>query len=139
MRILVCGLPGSGKTTFARELLLQLGANACWFNADNVRKLYDDWDFSYQGRIRQAERMKKLADDSSFEYVICDFVAPTKEIRDIFSADYTIWMNTEQKSIYIDTDRIFEKPKYNECDYIVEIKNVESTVKHAVDDILKLK
>lgn len=138
-KILIMGLPGTGKTTFARKLMEQLnskGKIAAWFNADNVRKMYDDWDFSTEGRIRQAERMKKLADESGFDYVICDFIAPTKEIRNIFAADYTVWMNTEEKSQYEDTNAIFQKPQIGECDYIVKVRNASNTVPYFIGVIL---
>ena len=38
MRVLVFGLPGSGKTTFAR----QLSAGHAYFNADEIRKMFND-------------------------------------------------------------------------------------------------
>lgn len=136
MRILVCGLPGTGKTTFAKELLSQLGEEACLFNADDVRNMYDDWDFSMEGRIRQAERMRRLANDSGFKYAICDFVAPTEEIRNIFSPDYTIWMDTEEKSEYEDTNKLFERPSL--WDYIVKVKDVTNTVNSCVEQIHEL-
>ena len=135
MRILVCGLPGSGKTTFARELLTQLGEDACWFNADDIRKLYADWDFSYEGRIRQAERMRRFAYESGFKHAICDFVAPTEEIRNIFSADFIVWMDTETSSRYEDTDKLFERPV--KWDYIVKAKDIENTVSPCVSQILQ--
>lgn len=104
------GLPGSGKTTLAQALQLKL--NCPWFNADTVREQYNDWDFSPEGRIRQGRRMRGLADNcpNNPEYVIADFVAPTQEIRDIFAADYTIWVNTVRASNHPDTDSIFEPP-----------------------------
>lgn len=140
-KILVMGLPGSGKTTFARELMEQLGKadkTAAWFNADDVRKMHDDWDFSHEGRIRQAERMRKLAnDDIMVDYVVCDFVAPLKEMRDIFAADYTVWMNTEEKSQYEDTNAIFEKPQIGEWDYIVKVKDSINTVSYFIDIVLQ--
>jgi adenylylsulfate kinase len=106
------GLPGSGKTTLAQELNKKLPSH--WYNADTVRQHENDWDFSMQGRIRQAHRMKTLANDSEglgVKYVICDFIAPTKRIRKIFDADFTIWMNTLNTSRYLDTDKIFEIPQ----------------------------
>lgn len=105
MRILICGLPGSGKTTLAYQLKNIL--KCPHHNADDIRELYDDWDFSIEGRIRQAYRMKELSDKPY--PVICDFVAPTKHIRDIFGADFTIWMDTTTSSKYRDTDKIFEE------------------------------
>lgn len=107
MKILICGLPGSGKTTLACALSKLI--DCIWYNADAVRSKYDDWDFSEEGRLRQATRMKQLADDSN-GHVICDFVAPTKEIRDIFDADYVIWVDTIKKGRFKDTNKVFEPP-----------------------------
>ena len=53
------GLPGSGKTTLANELAPML--NAKRLNADEVRKEANDWDFSEEGRKRQASRMADFA------------------------------------------------------------------------------
>lgn len=107
------GLPGSGKTTLATELV-KLLSNVEWFNADNVRQQYNDWDFSKEGRIRQSNRLKYLAEKSTATYAICDFVAPTEEIRKLFNADVTIFVDTIDNSEYSDTNSIFEKPsKYD--------------------------
>jgi adenylylsulfate kinase len=125
-KILVMGLPGSGKTTLAEELKSQLqlkGKTVAWFNADYVRHINNDWDFSSEGRIRQAKRMKELANGMMTDYVICDFVAPTEEIREIFKSDFTIWMNTEQWSNYQDTDKMFEKP--TKADYTITAKDAK--------------
>ena len=111
MKILIMGLPGSGKTYLAERL--QPLINAAWYNADQVRKMSNDWDFSEEGRERQSFRMKSLADfeKENGRIVICDFICPTKEARKIFDADYCIWMDTIKESNYKDTDKIFEEPK----------------------------
>ena len=109
------GLPGSGKTYLAERLknIIQ----SAWFNADEIRKMANDWDFSDQGRLRQANRMKSLADFEKLNgrTVICDFVCPTKETRKNFNADILIWMDTIEKSVYDDTNKIFDVP--NKVDF----------------------
>jgi len=113
-RILIMGLPGSGKTTLAEELKHQLvAANKTFvhFNADEVRKKYNDWDFSESGRIRQSIRMRELADSCpEFDYAICDFVAPLVEMRNNFKADWVIWMDTIREGRYADTNAMFQEP-----------------------------
>lgn len=112
-RILIMGLPGSGKTTFASSLKLKLkaaGKNVVWLNADNIRKEFNDWDFSPEGRIRQSIRMRTLADESTADYVIADFVAPLVEMRNNYKADWTIWMDTIDQSRYEDTNKMFINP-----------------------------
>ena len=95
--VLIMGLPGSGKTTLAKELVPLLEAK--WLNADKVRTQYNDWDFSADGRVRQANRMRDLAKKlrDLGNYVVADFVCPTKEARKLFGADFTIWMDTIEK------------------------------------------
>ena len=56
MKILVFGLPGSGKTTFSKKLLEHKN-NIDHYEADKVREAFNDWDFTKDGRLRQASRM----------------------------------------------------------------------------------
>ena len=114
MRILVFGLPGSGKTTFAR----QLSAGYAYFNADEDRKMFNDWDFSPTGRTRQAQRMgclSSLVDG----HAIVDFICPFDDDRHEY--DVKVWMNTIKKGRFDDTNQMFEKP--NHCTF--EIKNFD--------------
>ena len=108
------GLPGSGKTTLANELATLL--NAKRLNADEVRREASDWDFSEEGRKRQAKRMAdfalKLRKDNN--YVIADFICPTPEARSLFPSDYVIWVDTIKEGRFEDTNKMFVKPdKYN--------------------------
>ena len=126
-RILIMGLPGAGKTYLAQALKQHLESHSVlfhpsaetvsssqarvqWFNADDVRKRFNDWDFSQEGRIRQSHRMRELADDSSADFVIVDFVAPLPEMRYNFKADWTIWMDTIDAGRYEDTNKMFTPP-----------------------------
>ena len=126
-RILIMGLPGAGKTYLATalkkyielnsdffnpqaETFVASGATVEWFNADDVRKRFNDWDFSHEGRIRQSHRMRELADRSTADFVIADFVAPLPEMRYNFKADWTIWVDTIDAGRFEDTNRVFDAP-----------------------------
>ena len=127
IRILIMGLPGAGKTYLAQHILDHLQdtykarelssmpfskAKVGWLNADDVRKKYNDWDFSTEGRVRQSLRMRELADSMiEYDYVICDFVAPLVEMRNNFKADWTVWVDTIDKGRFEDTNKIFVKPE----------------------------
>ena len=109
------GLPGSGKTTLAKELAFLIDATR--INADEVRKEANDWDFSEEGRKRQSRRMADLAKKKQQEghHVIADFICPTKEARTLFPADYVIWVDTIKKGRFDDTNAMFEKPEKFDC------------------------
>lgn len=130
-RILIMGLPGSGKTTlagalkkyleengeisYARALQEHIGNFKCqvnWFNADDIRRKYNDWDFSNDGRIRQSIRMFQFSIEAGGDYVICDFVAPLVEQRNNFKADWTIWVDTIREGRYADTNAAFVEPEH---------------------------
>ena len=108
------GLPGSGKTTLANELAPML--NSKRLNADEVRKEANDWDFSQEGRNRQAKRMADFAAQlkERGNYVIADFICPTPEARDLFPADFVVWVDTIREGRFEDTNKMFIKPdKYD--------------------------
>jgi hypothetical protein len=129
-RILIMGLPGAGKTMLAGELkkylelhgeisygralnehIGDLNAKVNWFNADDIRRKYNDWDFSQDGRIRQSIRMFQFSMEAGGDYVICDFVAPLVEQRNNFKADWTIWVDTIREGRYADTNAAFVEPE----------------------------
>ena len=119
MKILICGLPGSGKTTLAEPFAKLIGA--VHINADAVREEYDDWDFTVEGRMRQAARMKYLADGIVKAGKICvaDFVAPTRQAREEFAADYVVWMDTIDQGRFEDTNKMYEPLEQDEYNYHV--------------------
>jgi adenylylsulfate kinase len=109
-KILICGLSGSGKSTLANPLSEMM--DAVWLNADEVRREMNDWDFSDEGRRRQANRMNMLSNVllTAGKSVVADFICPTEETRKHFGADFTIWLDTTNESKFADTDAIFETP-----------------------------
>lgn len=158
IKILIMGLPGSGKTFLSRELKKYLETHSNidtipkyklanlekmpftykskvnWFNADDVRKQFNDWDFSKEGRIRQSLRMLNFALNCSEDYVICDFVAPIPEMRHNFKADWTIWVDTIDAGRYDDTNKMFVPP--NVYDFRVTEQNAEKWAAFIGDHIL---
>ena len=158
-KILIMGLPGAGKTYFAERLKKFLEENGTiqnlssirlttleslprsnivsvqWFNADEVRKKYNDWDFSREGRIRQSIRMAEFALTCSADYVICDFVAPLPEMRHNFKADWTIWIDSIDAGRYEDTNKAFVPPDI--YDFRVTEQNAEKWVPYVGERILK--
>jgi len=157
-RILVMGLPGAGKTYFAERLKKYLEDNSSidtmpvsrmteyevaprtynskvdWFNADDVRRQFNDWDFSKEGRIRQSLRMLEFAIKCTGDFVICDFVAPLPEMRNNFKADWTIWIDTIEKGRYEDTNKAFTPPDV--YDFRITEQNAEKWVEFVGDHIL---
>ena len=150
-RILIMGLPGSGKTYMAAALKKYLEdhsvfyhtdsesvkssqARVTWFNADDVRKRFNDWDFSQEGRIRQSHRMRELADKSADDFVIVDFIAPLPEMRYNFKADWTIWMDTIESGRFEDTNKIFTPPDV--YDFRITEQNAEKWAEFIGEHIL---
>ena len=144
-KILIMGLPGSGKTMLATALKAYIESNSTLkhmpahrmqdtvptsykcsvdrFNADDIRKRFNDWDFSKEGRIRQSLRMAEFAFKSTGDFVICDFVAPLVEMRNNFKADWTVWVDTIDQGRFDDTNKAFIPPK--EYDFRVTEQNAE--------------
>ena len=125
MKILIMGLSGSGKSELAKELhslFQEHNILSVRINGDEVRESYKDWDFSPEGRLRQAERMARLAKKSNAQFVIADFIAPTKQTRDIFNPDMLIWLDTIRSSKYTNTDVVFQNPK----NYQFKVKKKDS-------------
>jgi hypothetical protein len=155
------GLPGSGKTFMAAALKKYIEENSSirhmpmsstinmeripttykctvdWFNADEIRKRYNDWDFSKEGRIRQSLRMAEFALKSSGDFVICDFVAPLVEMRNNYKANWTIWLDTINKGRFDDTNNAFIPPE--QYDFRITEQNADKWAEFIGNHILENK
>ena len=133
--ILIMGLPGAGKTTLANELAKLIKAKR--LNADEIRKAANDWDFSEEGRTRQAKRManEALKLKSAGNNVIADFICPTPEARKLFPADYVVWVDTIQKGRFDDTNQMFVKPE--KYDFHVTSQDAQIWAPKVYEDIKK--
>ena len=127
------GLPGAGKTTLADEMAPLL--NAKRLNADEVRKAANDWDFSEEGRTRQAKRMADFALKLKNEgnYVIADFICPTPKARSLFPADYVVWVDTIKEGRFDDTNKMFEKPAH--CHFEIINFDYQNIIKEIRDKL----
>jgi len=136
-KVLIMGLPGSGKTTLASKLVPLL--NAKWLNADEVRKESNDWDFSEEGIKRQAKRMASFAEKYKKDghNVVADFFCPTSKTRELFNADYLVWVDTIDKGRFEDTNKIFVKPE--KFDFRVTTKNAELWAYQISDKLIPYK
>jgi adenylylsulfate kinase len=121
-KILIMGLPGAGKTFLAAALKKQIESysapmegcfyDVTWFNADEIRKKFNDWDFSHDGRIRQSLRMAQLAIHEPVDYVI----------------------DTISEGRYADTNKAFIPPE--QYDFRITEQNAEKWAEFIADHIM---
>jgi adenylylsulfate kinase len=133
MKILIFGLPGSGKSTLAKPFADLIGG--VHISADEVRTKYDDWDFTKAGRVRQAQRMRHLADGvvMAGKVAVADFVCPTYITRLEFNADFTVWMDTIKEGRFEDTNKLFEPPATVDYHVAKWFDNTHETLMLAVE------
>ena len=133
--ILIMGLPGAGKTTLANELSKLIECKR--LNADEIRKAANDWDFSEEGRKRQAKRMSDAALKIKKEgnNVIADFICPTPAARELFPADYIIWVDTIKEGRFEDTNQMFVNPK--NFDFHVTTQDAKNWAPKIIKEIKK--
>ena len=122
--ILIMGLPESGKTSLSDAIKDAYTGTVMTINADEVREKANDWDFTPEGRIRQANRMADLvkeiyemnmtlSEEFRDNYVMVDFICPTVETRRLFNADIVIWCDTVKDCQYEDTNSQFQRPQFS--------------------------
>jgi adenylylsulfate kinase len=139
--ILIMGNSGSGKTSFAEKLVHEIndrGYPVSWLNADDVRKEFDDWDFSDDGRERAACRMRVLAEQLDQQFVVVDMISPTERTREIVKPDFVVFMNTIKEGRFDDTNELFEAPPCELVDVCFDNYPEQNDAKEVADKIMYL-
>ena len=88
-----------------------------------------------EGRVRQAKRMAEAALKLKAEghYVIADFIAPTPEARNLFPADFIVWVDTIKKGRFEDTNQMFVNPK--NFDFHVTTQDAKNWATKIIEEI----
>jgi adenylylsulfate kinase len=104
MIIWLTGQPGSGKTTLSKQLLLNMGTNVFHIDGDDLRELFDNKDYSENGRRRNVELAQQIAEylTNKNKHVIVSLVSPYKDQRDKFKEK----MGNKLAEIYVHTSEI---------------------------------
>lgn len=105
MIVWLTGQPGSGKTTLAKEIMLS-GPLCQWYHVDgdDIRELFDNKDYSEQGRRKNIELAQQLAQylHSKGKKVVVSLVSPYKDQRDKFKEK----MGDDLFEVYVYTSEI---------------------------------
>lgn len=128
--ILVFGLPSSGKSALCNYVLKEESfKDTEYIKDDEIRRKYNDGDYSVKGQIRQAEIIYKIAYESQKEYALCDFVCPIASVRNLFKDSYKIYMNTIKSCRFEGANKMFQPPK--EGEYNLEIRSLDNMKQQA--------
>lgn len=144
MIIVLFGQPHSGKTTLAelvRQFMqLKKHTDVHHIDGDQLRKLYDNTDYSREGRIANLNRASDIAAflDSKGLDVVISMVYPYKEARAYLN---TLIPNVKWVYLTYDGERGREKFHVKDFDYpigedVMTINTSNQTVHDCLVDIL---
>jgi hypothetical protein len=128
IRVLIMGLPGSGKAKLAKKLN-KLLPNSSVIHSSEERVKAKDVDYSTDGHLRHVYRMLEICRNAKTENVIIDMSCPLPEMREILNPDIIIWLTNEENCDTVESKDLFEPPAF----YDMKINNVK---KHQVEEML---
>ena len=142
MIIWLTGQPGSGKTTLAKEIMLS-GPLCQWYHVDgdDIRELFDNKDYSEQGRRKNIELAQQLAQylHSKGKKVVVSLVSPYKDQRDKFKEK----IGDDLFEVYLFTSEIRGREDYFVKEYepptekYLRLDTTKDTVEESVKKILE--
>jgi adenylylsulfate kinase-like enzyme len=151
MILVLFGQPCSGKTTIANSLLdlkIYNPNGVLNIDGDYIRKLFDDKDFTKEGRIRNLNRASDIAYflDSKGVLVIMSLVFPYKEGRDYLNKliDNIKWVyltydkneNRGRETYHVSDFEIPDKDEIDKMDYM-QYNTSGKSIEVAKSDIIK--
>lgn len=126
------GQPGAGKTTLANALNLRI--NAIQVDGDDVRSVFNNKDYSKEGRIKNLTLINNIVrflDHKNFD-VIVSVVSPYQEIRDQM-------LDLNIKYFYVYTSEIRGKEQFFVEDLEIGKNDVMlDTTNKTIDEVLSL-
>jgi adenylylsulfate kinase len=121
MIIWLTGQPGSGKTTLAEWLKAHFYGNAIIIDGDDIRHVYQNKDYSEEGRRKNIEKAQDLALFLHHKNLtpIVSLVSPYRDQRESFKEK----MGKDIKEFYIHTTNIRGRENFHVQDYEPPLEN----------------
>jgi adenylylsulfate kinase len=136
------GQPGSGKTTLAKSIM-ERRYFSNWFHidGDDIRKLYDNYDYSKEGRIKNVMLAQQIAEylHSKTENVLISIVSPYKELRESFKKK----IGDKLIEVYVHTSEVRGKESFFVEDYELPTENYidvctdDISIEDCIEEIFK--
>jgi adenylylsulfate kinase len=121
MIIWLTGQPGSGKTTLAEWLKAHFYGNAIIIDGDDIRHVYQNKDYSKEGRRKNIEKAQDLALFLHHKNLtpIVSLVSPYRDQRESFKQK----MGKNIKEFYIHTTNIRGRENFHVQEYEPPLEN----------------
>lgn len=139
MIIWLTGQPGSGKTTICNQMLSINSFNVLHIDGDDLRELFDNKDYSENGRRKNIELAQQIAQylSNKGKDVLVSLVSPYKDQRDKFKEK----MGDNLVEIYVHTTEKRGKENFFVQEYKAPTENfldVDTTNKSVEEVAIKI-